>query len=134
MSDLDLLHISIADQMLYGFTAGRLRVRLPVSTASDGVGEHNGSGGTPRGCPRGRPRGGGGPPAGAVRRGRRRTGEMWDPELHAQCPGRGWIRCRILWLSGCEPGYSRMGQVDPFRRYTYLHGTPDTEPMGVPRS
>jgi lipoprotein-anchoring transpeptidase ErfK/SrfK len=24
--------------------------------------------------------------------------------------------------------------VDSFRRYIYLHGTPDSEPMGVPRS
>jgi len=122
MSDLDLLHISIADQMLYGFTAGRLRLRLPVSTALNGVGERNGSGCTPRGRHQVRARIGDGLPAGAVLRGRRWTGEIWNPELHAQFPGRDWILSRILWLSGCEPGYNRMGQVDTFRRYIYLHG------------
>jgi len=41
---------------------------------------------------------------------------------------------RILWLSGCEPGRNRMGAVDTMRRYIYIHGSPDTEPMGVPFS
>lgn len=134
MSDLDLLHISIADQLLYGFSAGELRIRLPVSTALNGAGERNGSGCTPRGCHRVRARIGGGLPSGAVLRGRRWTGEIWSPELHARFPGRDWILTRILWLSGCEPGYNRMGPVDTFRRYIYLHGTPDSEPMGVPLS
>lgn len=54
--------------------------------------------------------------------------------LHEQFPGRDWILTRILWLSGCERGRNRLGNVDSFRRYIYLHGTPDSEPMGVPRS
>ena len=37
-------------------------------------------------------------------------------------------------LSGREPGRNRLGPVDTFRRYIYLHGTPDSEPMGVPLS
>ncbi len=41
---------------------------------------------------------------------------------------------RILWLSGCEPGFNRLGQVDTMRRYIYIHGSPDTAPMGIPRS
>ena len=49
MPMLDLLHISIADQCLYGFAAGELCLRLPVSTALNGPGEQQGSGCTPRG-------------------------------------------------------------------------------------
>ncbi|WXL24164.1 L,D-transpeptidase [Ectopseudomonas mendocina] len=134
MTTLDLLHISIADQQLYGFAGGKLKFRLPVSTALNGAGELNGSGCTPRGRFLVRAKIGNGLPVGAVLRGRRWTGEVWSPELHAQFPGRDWILSRILWLSGCEPGRNRMGQVDTFRRYIYLHGTPDTEPMGVPLS
>lgn len=134
MPILDLLHISLADQCLYGFSADRLVVRLPVSTALNGPGESNGSGCTPRGLHQVRAKIGGGLPQGAVLRGRRWTGETWTPELHAQFPGRDWILSRILWLSGCEPGRNRLGSVDTFRRYIYLHGTPDTEPMGVPLS
>lgn len=134
MTSLDLLHVSLADQCLYGFAAGRLRLRLPVSTAANGAGERNGSGCTPRGLHQVRARIGEGLPPGAVLRGRRWTGEIWTPDLHARFPGRDWILTRILWLSGCEPGVNRLGEVDTFRRYIYLHGTPDSEPMGVPRS
>ncbi|MFQ6571752.1 L,D-transpeptidase family protein [Pseudomonas sp. UM16] len=134
MSSLDLLHISLADQCLYGFARGQLRVRVAVSTAVNGGGERNGSGCTPRGLHQVRAKIGAGLPQGAVLRGRRWTGETWTPTLHAQYPGRDWILSRILWLSGCEPGINRNGSVDTFRRYIYLHGTPDCEPLGVPLS
>lgn len=120
--------------MLYGFAAGRLVVRVPVSSAANGAGELNGSGCTPRGLHQVRARIGDGLPEGAVLKGRRWTGEIWTAELHEAFPGRDWILSRILWLSGCEPGRNRMGEVDTFRRYIYLHGTPDCEPMGAPLS
>ncbi len=134
MPSLDLLLISIADQTLYGYAGGELRVRLPVSTALNGPGELSGSNCTPRGRHKVRARIGEGLPPGAVLRGRRWTGEVWTPQLHAQFPERDWILTRILWLSGCQPGVNRLGDRDSFRRYIYLHGTPDVEPMGVPRS
>ncbi|KJK19296.1 L,D-transpeptidase family protein [Pseudomonas sp. NPDC087612] len=134
MASLDFLHISLADQCLYGFAQGQLRLRLEISTARNGAGELNGSGCTPRGRHQVRAKIGAGLPQGAVLRGRRWTGETWSAELHEQFPGRDWILTRILWLSGCEPGVNRLGSVDTFRRYIYLHGTPDSEPMGVPLS
>ena len=134
MRPLDSLHVSLADQVLYGFSDGQLTLRLAVSTAINGPGERNGSGCTPRGLHQVRAKIGDGLPCGAVLRGRRWTGEVWSPELHAQFPGRDWILTRILWLSGCEPGRNRLGEVDTFRRYIYLHGTPDCEPLGVPGS
>lgn len=65
---------------------------------------------------------------------RRPTGEVWSPELAAEFPGRDWILTRILWLSGCEPGINRLGAVDTMRRYIYIHGSPDSVPMGAPGS
>jgi lipoprotein-anchoring transpeptidase ErfK/SrfK len=41
---------------------------------------------------------------------------------------------RVLWLSGLEPGFNRLGAVDSMRRYIYIHGCPDDCPMGVPES
>lgn len=131
MVTLDFLHLSLADQCLYGFANGQLRLRLSVSTARNGAGECNGSGCTPRGLHQVRAKIGEGLPSAAVLRGRRWTGEVWSAELHAQFPGRDWILTRIIWLSGCEPGRNRLGNVDTFRRYIYIHGTPDSEPMGV---
>jgi lipoprotein-anchoring transpeptidase ErfK/SrfK len=65
---------------------------------------------------------------------RRPTGEIWTPELAATQPGRDWILSRILWLCGREIGKNRLGDCDTMARYIYLHGCPDTEPMGVPGS
>ena len=77
---------------------------------------------------------GGGCSENAVFVGRRFTGEIYDQSLADQYPQRDWILTRILWLCGREPGINRMGSVDSMRRYIYIHGTPDTEPMGEPRS
>lgn len=108
--------------------------RYSVSTAVNGAGEHEGSGCTPRGRHVVRAKIGAGAPVGAVFRGRRATGEVWSPAFGAANRGRDWVLSRILWLSGCEPGRNRLGEVDSMRRYIYIHGTPDDQPMGVPRS
>ena len=49
-------------------------------------------------------------------------------------PGRDWILTRILWLSGKQPGYNRLGNVDTMQRYIYIHGSPDSTEMGKPGS
>lgn len=108
--------------------------RFPVSTALNGPGELEGSGCTPRGWHQIRARIGAGLPTGAVLVGRRPTGEIYSPELARKFPQRDWILSRILWLSGLERGKNRGGSVDTMRRYIYIHGTPDTEPMGVAKS
>ena len=129
------IEISIPAQTLSLFDdSGQLLRQFPVSTALNGAGEQKGSYRTPRGRHIVRARIGAGQPLGAVFRGRRPTGEVWTPELHAQYPGRDWVLTRILWLSGCEPGFNRLGGVDSMQRYIYIHGTPDSEPMGAPHS
>lgn len=128
------LLISIPQQTLTArMTDGSTR-RFQVSTAASGAGEANGSGCTPRGDHFVRARIGEGEPRCTVFRGRRPTGEIYSADLAAEFPGRDWILTRILWLCGLEPGFNRGGQVDSMRRYIYIHGTPDTEPMGVPAS
>jgi L,D-transpeptidase YbiS len=105
-----------------------------VSTAKRGAGEKNGSLCTPRGSHIIRAKIGAGQPLGAVFVRRRPTGEVWTPELHAHYPGRDWILTRILWLSGCEPGKNRLGDLDTMRRYIYIHGSHDMAEMGKPGS
>jgi L,D-transpeptidase YbiS len=105
-----------------------------VSTSGKGAGEKNGSFCTPRGRHVVRAKIGAGQPLGAVFVRRRPTGEVWTPELHARYPGRDWILTRILWLSGCEPGFNRLGDVDTMRRYIYIHGCPDSAELGKPGS
>ncbi len=114
--------------------AGQLVSRYPVSTALKGAGEISGSYCTPRGRHIIRAKIGGGCAENTVFVGRRPSGEIYTPELGEKFPERDWILTRILWLSGCEVGYNRLGSCDTMRRYIYIHGMPDSEPVGVARS
>lgn len=113
---------------------GGVLMKTLVSTARKGTGETVGSERTPRGRHVIRAKIGGGQPLGTVFVSRRPTGEIYAPSLRAAYPGRDWILTRILWLSGLEPGRNRLGDVDTMRRYVYIHGCPDEDPMGVPGS
>jgi L,D-transpeptidase YbiS len=114
--------------------AGKVLRRYAVSTAANGVGEISGSYCTPRGKHIIRAKIGTGQPENTVFVGRRPTGEIYTPELGAKFPGRDWILTRILWLSGCEVGFNRLGKCDTMRRYIYIHGTPDSVQLGIPDS
>lgn len=129
------LHVSARRQILQLLNdAGEVLREYPVSTAQAGLGEVSGSYQTPRGSHVIRAKIGAGLPEKTVFIGRRPTGEIWSPELDEQFPGRDWILTRILWLSGCQPGFNRLGCVDTMRRYIYIHGCPDHAEIGVPGS
>jgi hypothetical protein len=133
MSLLPAIEIRISEQTLRLYTA-QGSIDYPISTALLGAGQCLGSQQTPLGRHRVRARIGDGLPLGAVLVGRRPTGEIHTPELAHRFPHRDWILTRILWLSGLEKGFNRLGDVDTMRRYIYIHGTPDSEPMGQPAS
>ncbi len=129
------IRISIPDQTLELVAAdGQVVANYSVSTALNGAGEQNGSGCTPKGEHYLRAKIGEGQPLNTVFRGRRPTGELCSPVLARTHPERDWILTRILWLCGREWGRNRGPGVDTFRRFIYIHGTPDTEPMGTPES
>ncbi len=133
MSD-QLVEIEVSRQRLRLYRGRRTVQEYPVSTALNGVGEQQDSGCTPRGWHSIRAKIGAGHPANTVFVARRPTGEIYSPELAAAEPERDWILTRILWLSGLEIGKNRLGSVDTFRRFIYIHGCPDEFPMGRPGS
>ena len=105
-----------------------------ISSGRRGVGQAKNSGQTPLGWHQIRAKIGEGQPINTVFKGRRPTGEIYSPALGARFPDRDWILTRILWLSGLEPGVNRLGDKDTMQRFIYIHGTPETEPMGRPLS
>lgn len=136
MSDMSdrLITVSITEQRLRLQQGDALLLEVAVSTAKNGPGELSGSECTPRGRHRIRAKIGGGCAANTVFVGRRPTGEIFSEALRAAHPKRDWILTRILWLCGEEPGHNRGGKVDTMRRYVYIHGCPDSDPMGGPTS
>ena len=105
-----------------------------ISSAKNGVGQERGSFCTPLGKHIVRAKIGENQPVNTVFIGRRPTGEIYSPSLGKKYQGRDWILTRILWLSGCEPGFNRLGTVDTMRRYVYIHGSPDSINIGRPGS
>lgn len=124
--------VDIAKQQLH--CIGDITHSYPISTALNGVGEKQDSGCTPRGQHRIAQKIGENQPSHSVFVGRVPTGEVYGPELAAKFPNRDWILSRILWLDGLEPQFNQGVGCDSHARYIYIHGTPDTEPMGVARS
>lgn len=126
--------VDLAGQTLWLLGDGAVEREYLVSTSKHGAGEIEGSLRTPRGRHVVRAKIGAGCPLGTVFVGRRPTGEIYSEALARAHPARDWILTRILWLCGTEPGRNRFGAVDTMRRYIYIHGTPDSDRMGVPGS
>ncbi len=125
---IKLQHIDVMDNNQVKIKSYR------ISSAINGVGQERGSFCTPLGKHIIRAKIGSGQPINTVFLKRRPTGEIYTPDLGASYPGRDWILTRILWLSGCELGFNRLGLVDTMRRYIYIHGSPDCINMGKPGS
>ena len=113
---------------------GDALARYDISSAANGAGEIIQSECTPRGKHVIRAKIGHGAPFNTVFVGRRATGEIFERKMRVDAPQRDWILTRILWLSGIERGFNRLGAVDSMRRYIYLHGAPDDVEMGKPGS
>jgi len=128
------LRVSIAEQTLELFNNEEFVKAYSISTALNGAGCQKDSGQTPLGKHIVRAKIGANAAINSVFVGRRPTGEVFNEQLAKEFPHRDWILSRILWLSGNEKGVNRLGNVDTMQRYIYIHGTPDSEPMGVPIS
>jgi hypothetical protein len=134
VSKVDCLEISIARQSLEHRSHQGDKRSYSIATASNGPGQKMGSECTPLGQHRIRAKIGANQPINTVFVARRPSGEIFTEKLAAVQINRDWILTRILWLSGEERGFNRFGSVDTLRRFIYIHGAPDSHPMGVPSS
>jgi len=128
-----VLVVSVASQTVSlfdrNFASWRLGVKtFRCSTSRFGIGQVEGSLGTPLGLHRIVEKIGGGWPVGTVFKGRQPVGYTWQGMPDAK------ITTRILWLEGLEPGFNRGGKVDSHARYIYIHGTGDETTLGRPAS
>ncbi|MBL4774580.1 MAG: L,D-transpeptidase [Mariprofundus sp.] len=126
-----MIIISIAEQKLYHHRKSGVCYVYPVSTASKGAGNQNGSLQTPLGKHRIANKIGAEMPRLTAFKGRQAFC-IYDSETDD--PHQDWILSRILWLQGCEAGINRRGQVDSHARYIYIHGTHEEQKIGTPAS
>jgi lipoprotein-anchoring transpeptidase ErfK/SrfK len=117
--------VSVADQKMIVLRDGKPFLIYPVSTSKFGVGDTPGSYATPLGVLRVKEKIGHGLPPGSVFKSRQPTGEV----LVIDAPGRDPIVTRILWLEGLDNN-----NRNAYRRYIYIHGTPEERNIGKPVS
>lgn len=129
----DCLCVSIGEQKLWHFRAGRVLAEYPVSTSRAAPSCVPGSLGTPTGLHQIAEKIGAGEPEGMVFKGRVPLGFHWRDAPPAM-RGENLITSRILWLDGLEPGRNRGAGCDTHGRYIYIHGTNQEEKIGTPNS
>jgi hypothetical protein len=117
--------VSVRDQKMLLVRDGRPVKSYKVSTSKFGVGDTLRSNRTPLGRMEVARKIGDGQCCGAVFKSRRPTGEVLKPNA----PGRDPIVSRILWLKGAE-----QQNRNAFRRFIYIHGTPEEWRLGSPAS
>ena len=129
------IRISIKEQRLHVYRDDNERVKsFVISTAEKGVGQNKGSFCTPLGQHIVRAKIGKGAPVFSEFVARRLTGKIWSPSISVSNSKEDWILTRILWLSGLELGFNRLGNQDTMQRYIYIHGTHDLVNLGRPKS
>ena len=126
--------ISTPKQEMLCFEDDLLVNTYQISTGKNGVGEQVNSECTPRGWHKIHSILGLEHQSDSVFVAREWTGELYTEELARDNPGRDWILTRIMQLEGLEPGRNKGGDVDSLNRYIYIHGTPDSTPLGKPGS
>lgn len=117
--------VSVRDQKMLLVKDGKPVKSYNISTSKFGIGDRPGSNCTPLGRMEVAKKIGTNVPVGTVFKNRRATGEIIRPNA----PGRDPIVSRILWLNGTEDG-----NRNTFRRYIYIHGTPEERRLGTPAS
>ncbi|MCX6974919.1 MAG: L,D-transpeptidase [Verrucomicrobia bacterium] len=117
--------ISAADQKMAIYRDGVPIRTFRVSTSKFGLGDRPGSYATPLGLLRVKKKIGDNVKEGTVFKGREPTREV----LSVDAPGRDPIVTRILWLEGLEDA-----NKNAFKRYIYIHGTPEERNIGRPVS
>jgi len=126
--------VAIEAQRLYLMQDGRLLKAYPVSTSAFGPGAQEGSNQTPLGLHKVKEKFGDDEPQGMVFKARKPTGRVAEIISEPKDIPQDDVTTRILWLDGMEPGVNQGGKVDSYKRFIYIHGTPEEGLIGRPAS
>jgi lipoprotein-anchoring transpeptidase ErfK/SrfK len=129
-----LVLVSAARQELYLIQNDKVTAANKVSTSKKGIGSTSGSDKTPPGIHRVKEKFGEGAKIGAIFKGRAYIGREADIITEPISVNSDDVTTRILWLDGLEPGINKGEGIDSYKRYIYIHGTPEEGLIGTPAS
>lgn len=130
----NIVLIDIGQQQLRLYHNGQAIREYPISSASNGVGNREGSFKTPLGTHRIARKIGDDAPSGTIFRGRVNTGKITEIITTDLAGEEDYVTSRILWLEGLEPDKNKGKGIDSFQRYIYIHGTAEEGRIGRPAS
>lgn len=129
-----VLIVQIKTQKMYYFKNGKLLKRYTISSSKYGIGNAAGSNKTPLGVHTIKTRFGNGAKKGTIFKARQNTGKI-AKIYHDDAPAKAdYVTTRIMWLSGLESGVNSGKNIDSYKRYIYIHGTPEEGRLGRPAS
>ena len=128
------LFVSIKRQRMYHMVNNQIVGTYTISAARNGAGNKLGSNKTPTGLHTIVEKYGYNAPKGGLFVERRFSGKVSKIHNEKYCVGSDDVTTRILWLKGDEPGLNLGGKIDSYKRYIYIHGTPEEGLIGVPSS
>ena len=131
MSEISHIIVSIDEQQLYCIDhQNNVICDYPVSTSIYGIGSQNGSYKTPLGEHSIAQKTGSGCAINEVFVGRQPLGRLEQLIADGKPLPEDIITGRILWLQGQEPGLNQGDNIDSYKRYIYIHGTPEEDKIG----
>lgn len=126
--------VDVSEQRLYLVSDTQVVITYPVSTSRYGVGSKVGTNRTPLGTHRIASKKGEGDPIGTIFKARANTGKIAKIYEDTTKLDQDLVTTRLIWLEGLEPGVNKGKGIDSYRRYIYIHGTPEEGLIGQPRS
>lgn len=128
------LFVSIKNQKMYHIVDNNVVKTYTISGSKNGAGNRFGSNQTPVGLHTIIEKFGYTVPKAGLLVERSYTGKVTKIHKEKFCVGSDDVTSRVLWLRGEEPGLNQGGNIDSYKRFIYIHGTPEEGLIGVPSS
>ena len=122
--------IDISDQLLTLYDNDQFIKEYVISSSMYGIGSQVGSNKTPLGKHVIEQKIGDGVPKNTIFKARMNTGKLATVDAETD----DLVTSRIMWLKGLEKGKNLGQGVDSYKRYIYIHGTPEESKIGTEAS
>lgn len=130
-----IIVVKISEQKLYLLKGnGDIIIHYPVSTSKYGIGNSAGSNKTPLGTHKIAQKIGKNVPSGTIFKSRINTKKLTPIYIDPVDVPNDYVTTRIMWLEGMENGINKGKDIDSFKRFIYIHGTPEEGLIGKPAS
>lgn len=128
------LYVSAKQQKMYLIQQDSILKTYPISTAKKGIGNRANSQKTPSGLHSIKKKYGSDVPIGGILKSRVYTNKIATIYTDKVTAPTDDVTSRIMWLQGEERGVNKGKGIDSYKRYIYIHGTPEEGLIGNPAS